>query len=152
MLQVQTPFPFPGSIALFLGLRWRVQQHIGDQALITREGTAASLARRAPIDDLVDPEQADANALIALTDVSEATARIALYTARHLAHVNEVALYDLGRHLADAAQEGRIPRYTDNSHLVRVMRRLGWRKEGYVGEGFARSPRYIRVATAQQAA
>ncbi|MBJ7442861.1 MAG: hypothetical protein JHD32_00815 [Sphingobium sp.] len=61
-----------------MGLRWRVHQHVGSQAVITREGIAASLTRRAPIDDLVDPAKADANALIALTDVSEATARIAL--------------------------------------------------------------------------
>lgn len=145
--QVETPFPFPGSIALFLGLRWRVHQHVGNQALITREGIAASLARRAPIAELVDPTEADANALIALTDVSEATARIALYTAALLRDTNEVALHDLGGRLHTAAQEGRIPSYQDNSHLVRIMRRLGWRKQGYTGDGMARSPLYRRVAT-----
>lgn len=145
--QVETPFPYPGSIALFLGLRWRVHQHVGSQALITREGVAASLTRRAPIDELVDPVEADANTLISLTDVSEATARIALFAAALLRDTNEVALHDLGGRLYTAAQEGRIPLYSDNSHLVRIMRRLGWRKAGYRGVGLTRSPLYRRVAT-----
>lgn len=147
MLQVQSEFPFPGSIALFLGLRWRVQQHIGDQALISREGVAASLTRRAPLDELVDPAQADENALLPFQDMSEATSRLALFTAKLLRDINEVALWDLGAKLREQADAGRVPRYQDNSHLTRIMRRLGWCKQGYTGEGHARSPRYVRVAT-----
>jgi hypothetical protein len=151
MLQVQSKFPFPGSIALFLGLRWRVQQHVGDQALIIREGVAASLARRAPIDELVDPVEADRNALLPLEDMSETTTRIALFTAHKLRAVNQIALYELGDMLREHAQAGRIPRYSDNSHLTRIMRRLGWRKQGYTGEGHARSPLYVRAATPAKA-
>jgi hypothetical protein len=147
--QVETPFPYPGSIALFQGLRWRVHQHVGSQAVISREGIATCLTRRAPINDLVDPTEADANTLISLTDVSEATARITLYTAALLRDTNEVALHDLGGRLYTAAQEGRIPLYSDNSHLVRVMKRLGWRKVGYTGDGLARSPLYRRVSEAE---
>ena len=151
MLQAHAQFPFPGSTALFDGLRWRIHQLFGDTALITREGTAASLSRRAPVADLVDPADADTNAIIALTDVSAATKRIALFTAGHLRPVNEVALYQLGRDLTEAARLGRIPQYQDNSHLARVMRSLGWRKDGYVGEGYERSPRYVRGATPAKA-
>ena len=153
MLQLRTAFPLPGSIALFEGLRWRIFQHAGDQAVITREGPTTALTRRAPIAELVDPVAADHNAILPFTDMSEATTRIALFTAKLLRDANEVALYDLGRQLAEQADAGRIPRYQDNYHLVRVMRRLGWRKDGWTGpEGQSRSPRYIRVATAQQAA
>lgn len=152
MLQVQSEFPFPGSIALFLGLRWRVQQHVGDQAVISREGVAASLTRRAPLVELVDPAVADTNALLPLQDMSEATTRIALFTANMLSDANEVALWDLGNRLRDHAEAGRIPRYQDNSHLTRIMRRLGWRKQGYTGEGHAKSPLYVRVATPAKAA
>lgn len=151
MLQAHAPFPYPGSTALFDGLRWRIHQLFGDTALITREGTAASLSRRAPVAELVDPVEADQNALMALQDVSAATKRIALFTAGHLRTVNDVALYRLGRDLTEAARLGRIPQYQDNSHLARVMRSLGWRKDGYAGEGYERSPRYIRVATPAKA-
>lgn len=152
MLQLRSQFPFPGSIALFEGLRWKIFQHQGDQAVITREGPAVGLTRRAPIDELVDPVEADHNAILPFTDISEATKRIALYTAKLLRDANEVALYDLGRILAEQAKAGRIPRYTDNSHLVRIMRHLGWRKDGYVGDPAVRSPRYVRVSTPARAA
>lgn len=153
MLQLRSQFPFPGSIALFDGLRWRVFQHQGDQAVITREGPRAALTRRAPIDELVDPVEADHNAILPFEDISEATKRIALYTAKLLRDANEVALYDLGRQLTQQANAGRIPRYTDNSHLARIMRHLGWRKDGWTGpEGQTRSPRYVRVATPAKAA
>lgn len=153
MLQLRTQFPFPGSIALFAGLRWRVWQHVGDQAVITREGPRAALTRRAPIDELVDPVEADHNAILPFEDMSEATARIAMFTNKLLRDANEVALYDLGRQLAQQADAGRIPRYQDNYHLVRIMRRLGWRKDGWTGpEGQTRSPRYVRVATPAKAA
>tara|TARA_B100000378_G_scaffold34584_2_gene26054 strand:- start:985 stop:1443 length:459 start_codon:yes stop_codon:yes gene_type:complete len=152
MLQLRTEFPMPGAIALFEGLRWRIFQHVGDQAIITREGPAFGLTRRAPIDELVDPVEADHNALLPYTDMSAATARIALFAAKLLRDCNEVALRDLGTQLAMAAEQGRVPRYTDNSHLTRVMRRLGWRKDGYAGAGYDRSPRYVRVSTAARAA
>ena len=96
MLQHRTEFPLPGSIALFQGLRWRIWQHAGTDALIAREGPTAALTRRAPLDELVDPVVADHNALLPLTDISEATRRIALFTAKLLRDTNEVALYDLG--------------------------------------------------------
>lgn len=153
MLHANSQFPHSGSIALFLGLRWRIHQVMADGiALITREGTGACLSRRAPVAELVDPKVADENAIIALTDVSAATARIAIFVTSLLRDTNEVALRDLGRTLTEHAREGRVPLYTDNSHLVRIMRKLGWRKDGYTGEGFERSPRYVRVATANKAA
>lgn len=152
MLQLRTAFPLPGSIALFEGLRWRIFQHVGDQAVITREGPNTALTRRAPLDELVDPVTADHNAILPFTDMSEATTRIALFTAKLLRNANEVALYDLGQQLTEQAKTGRIPRYQDNSHLVRIMRHLGWRKQGYVGEGYTRSPRYVRAAAPAKAA
>ena len=147
MLSIPTPFPCPGSTALFQGVRWRIQQYVGDQALISREGENATGCRRVPATDLVDPQAAADHDAIALGDIRESTARIAIYAAGLLRHVDEVALRDLGLRLKEAAQEGRIPRYRDNSHLVRIMRRLGWRKDGYAGAGHDRSPVYRRVAT-----
>lgn len=76
-------------------------------------------------------------------------ARIALYTASLLRNVDQVALRDLGQRLAAAARDDCIPRYADNSQLVRIMQRLGWRKTGYDGEGRGSSPVYRRVASAQ---
>lgn len=73
-------------------------------------------------------------------------ARLAIFTAVHLRRVDSVALHDLGEALSDAADRHRIPRYCDNSQLVRIMQRLGWRKDGYSGEGSHRSPRYVRAA------
>lgn len=148
MLQLRTEFPLPGSIALFEGLRWRIWQHAGADALIAREGPNAALTRRAPLDELVDPVVADHNALLPLTDISEATKRIALFTAKLLRDANDVGLYDLGQKLRQHADAGRIPLFTDNAHLARIMRTLGWRKDGWTGpQGQTRSPRYIRVAT-----
>jgi len=152
MLQLRTQFPMPGATALFEGLRWRIFQHVGDQAVITREGPAAGLTRRAPIDQLIDPVEADHNALLPYTDMSAATARIALHAAKLLRDCNEVALRELGIELAKAAEQGRIPRYVDNSHLTRIMRRLGWRKDGYAGAGYDRSPRYVRTGVPAKAA
>lgn len=81
-----------------------------------------------------------------------ATARIALFTAGLLRRVDEIALHDLAQHLTLAADAGRVPRFRDNSHLVRIMNRLGWRKHGYAGEAPCRSPVYRRVTAAAQAA
>ncbi|MGW8201931.1 hypothetical protein ACWGM0_05200 [Sphingomonas bisphenolicum] len=78
-----------------------------------------------------------------------ATATIALYAAALLRNVDAVALRDLGEALATAAAHDCIPRFEDNSHLVRIMQRLGWRKQGYAGEGRCRSPLYVREATRQ---
>ena len=74
-----------------------------------------------------------------------AVARIALYAASILRNVDQVALRDLGERLATAARDDCIPRCADNSQLVRIMQRLGWRKDGYDGEGRGRSPLYRRV-------
>lgn len=80
------------------------------------------------------------------------TARIAIFTSRLLRNTDEIALHDLGEKLARAADLGRVPRYSDNSHLVVIMQRLGWQKQGWTGEGAIRSPVYRRVAAAALAA
>lgn len=80
------------------------------------------------------------------------SARIALYASALLRTQNSVALRDLGAALDRAAHHDCIPHYGDNSHLVRIMQQLGWRKDGYVGEGAGRSPLYRRVATAARTA
>ncbi|WP_030538663.1 hypothetical protein [Sphingobium sp. DC-2] len=147
MLQSENQFPYPGSVALFLGLRWRVLSHAADgTAHIAREGVAASLSRRADINELVDPKIADENAKLALTDASEAGKRIGLYIARHLRNANEVGLLHLSRDLAAAAHEGRIPAPRDNVQISQLLRRLGWRKAGHTGEGYDRTPLYVRGA------
>lgn len=84
-----------------------------------------------------------------LTREDRATARIALYAAALLRNVDSVALRDLGEALATAAAHDCIPRFAGNSHLVRIMQRLGWRKQGYAGAGRRRSPVYVREATRQ---
>ncbi|MCK0533425.1 hypothetical protein [Sphingobium agri] len=147
MLQCENQFPYPGSVALFLGLRWRVLSHAADgTAHIAREGVAASLSRRADIDALVDPKIADENAKLAFTDASEAGERIGLYIARHLRTANEVGLQTLARDLTAAAHEGRIPAPRDNVQISQLLRRLGWRKAGHTGEGYDRTPLYVRGA------
>lgn len=78
-----------------------------------------------------------------------ATARIAIRAAKILRDVDRVALADLRAALDAEAGRGACPPVQDNSHLVRVMQRLGWRKHGYTGEGRRRSPFYIRVATSE---
>ncbi|MGE4324124.1 MAG: hypothetical protein AB7E60_14000 [Sphingobium sp.] len=83
----------------------------------------------------------------ALTPDDRTTAQIALYAAALLRNSDAVALSALGNALTAAARDDIIPHYTDNSHLVRIMQRLGWRKDGYVGAGRSRSPLYIRVVT-----
>ncbi|AMK19358.1 hypothetical protein [Sphingobium sp. MI1205] len=146
MLQVETEFPNPGSIALFNGLRWRVLSHAADgTAHIAREGVAASLSRRAAIDELVDPKAADDNALIALTDASEAGKRIGLFIARQLRDANEITLADLRRDLSEAAREGRVPAPRDNFQIAMLLRKLGWRKIGNIAQG-SRSSIYVRGA------
>ena len=147
MLHCENHFPYPGSIALFLGLRWRVLSHAADgTAHIAREGAAASLSRRANISELVDPKIADDNAMIALTDASEAGKRIGLFIARHLRDANEIGLLSLSRDLGTAAQEGRIPAPRDNVQISQLLRRLGWRKAGHIGAGYDRTPLYVRGA------
>lgn len=74
-------------------------------------------------------------------------ARLALCAASILRDIDAVALRDLGEALDAKADQGRIHPFADNSQLVRIMQRLGWRKDGYVGEGAGRSPLYRRVAT-----
>jgi hypothetical protein len=147
LLQVENSFPFPGSVALLHGLRWRVLSHAADQtALLSRIGPNTALTRRAPIGDLVDPKIADENAIIALTDASEASARIGLFIARHLRDANEIAMATLRRQLAEAAREGRIPDPRDNFQIAMLLRRLGWRKAGYVQDSGGMTARYVRSA------
>lgn len=78
-----------------------------------------------------------------------ATTRIAIRAAKILRDVDRIALADLRDALDAASATGACPPVQDNSHLVRVMQRLGWRKHGYTGEGRRRSPLYIRVPTPQ---
>ncbi|WP_313800945.1 hypothetical protein [Sphingobium sp.] len=85
---------------------------------------------------------------LAIVPDDRAIAKIALFTACLLRNVDAVALRDLGDALAVAAGRGCIPRYADNSQLVRIMQRLGWRKDGYAGGGNRRSPRYVRISAA----
>lgn len=84
---------------------------------------------------------------ILIRRVDRTSARIALYASALLRTHDSVALRDLGVALDRAAHHDCIPHYGDNSHLVRIMQQLGWRKDGYVGEGAGRSPLYRRVAT-----
>jgi len=143
-------FPFPGSTALLDGLSFTVQRLNADgTATISRHGTGASFRRDAPIAELVDPAEAEKNATLAFKDEAQATARIALFATGYLRAANEIPLRELGIALRDAADQGRIPLYRDNSHLVRIMRKLGWRKDGYAGEGYERSPLYRRVVQPQ---
>lgn len=148
MLHHPADFPFPGSTAVFEGVRWRICQLMqeGSVALITREGEAASGIRRELVDDLVDARLADENEALTFTDLSEATARIAFHAAKLLRDRNDVPLRELGIALKEAAVAGRIPAVTDPSHLSRIMRRLGWHKIGYAGTGYERSPLYARCA------
>lgn len=153
MLHAPAEFPFPGSIAVFEGARWRICQLMeGGIALITKEGQAATGVRRELLADLVDASLADENEWLTFTDMSEATARIAIHAASLLRDRNEVALRDLGIMLKAAAEQGRIPAHVDPSHLSRIMRRLGWHKIGYSGEGYERSPLYARRANEMAAA
>lgn len=145
MLRTENQFPFPGSIALLHGLRWRVLSHAADgTALLGRIGPNTSLTRRADLDELVDPKLADDNALIVLSDRSEAGKRIGLFMARHLRDSNQVALAALRRDLATAAREGRIPKPRDDFQIATLLRILGWRKEGQTCDGFGRTSRYVR--------
>ncbi|MEC7931256.1 MAG: hypothetical protein VX205_00185 [Pseudomonadota bacterium] len=84
-----------------------------------------------------------------ITRTERVTARIALYAAALLRNVDAVALHDLGIALATAAAHDCIPRYSDNSHLVRIMQDLGWQKDGYAGAGATRSPLYRRARPAR---
>lgn len=73
-------------------------------------------------------------------------ARLALFAAALLRDNDAVALHDLGEALDRAADRRCIHPYRDNSELVRIMQGLGWQKQGYAGEGAARSPVYVRAA------
>lgn len=148
MLHGPADFPFPGSIAVFEGVRWRICQLMEDGrvALLTRDGEAARGTRRELVADLVDAKLADENEALTFTDLSEATARIAFHAAKLLRDRNDIALRDLGIALKDAADAGRIPAVSDPSHLSRIMRRLGWHKIGHSGTGYERSPLYARRA------
>jgi hypothetical protein len=154
MLHFETPFPAAGSTAVYAGTHYRVLRHHHDGTVLLGEKgtTRASGQRTAPLADLLDPRIVEENASLTFMDEARATIRIALFVAGYLRAANEIPLRELGIALRAAADEGRIPLYRDNSHLVRIMRKLGWKKNGYAGEGFERSPLYRRRATAAQAA
>lgn len=78
-------------------------------------------------------------------------ASIAQFAASILRDADTVALRDLGQALKEAADCGCIRPYNDNSELVRIMQFLGWHKDGYVGDGACRSPRYVRYTAVSQA-
>lgn len=146
MLPTATSFPYPGSIALFDGLRWRVMRHHADgTALIGRDGDGSSFTRTAPIEELFDPAEADRNALLSMGRTSEGDTRIALWIARRLAHRNEIGLGILHRDAQAAARAGTIPTPQDNRHISHLLRQLGWAKRGYTGAGYDRSPLYVRT-------
>lgn len=75
--------------------------------------------------------------------------RLALFAAKTLRNVDQVALHDLGEAMDQAADRGCIHPFRDNSELTRIMQRLGWQKVGYAGEGERRSPLYARVPSSQ---
>lgn len=148
MLHSPIQFPFPGSVVLSKGLRWKVRQLFdnGNTALIVRDGAGAQGSRREPVSDLVDAELVDHGGVQAVKGISRETKKIALYVARYLRDQNEVVLRDLGHHLAEAHAAGTAPVHKDNYHLVEVMNLLGWQKDGYAGNGYQRSPVYRRFA------
>lgn len=153
MLHAPIEFPFPGSVTLFQGLRWKVRQLFdnGHSALIVREGAGAQGSRREAVADLVDASLVDGQGVQAVKGVSRETKRLALYVARHLRDQNSVVMRDLGYHLIAAHEANGTPRHKDNYHLVEVMHLLGWTKQGYAGEQPHRSPVYGRVASAKAA-
>ncbi len=152
MLLAPAEFPFPGSVAVFEGERWRICQLMGEVALLSREGATASGVRRELVADLVDARTADENEWLTFTDMEAATARIAIHATTLLRDRNAIALHELGQMLKAAAAAGRIPAPVDRSHLSRIMRRLGWHKWGWEGVGYERSPLYVRRADRAAAA
>lgn len=146
MLQTSAKFPNPGSVASYDGLRFTILRHHHDgTALIAEKGVGrASAQRTVPLADLIDPREQQANDRMSFQDEEQATAKIALYVSKHLRDRNEIPLRELGVFLTAKARDGRVPLHKDNSHLVRIMRKLGWQKVGYFGEGYERSPLYRR--------
>lgn len=150
MLHAPIEFPFPGSIALSGGLRWKVRQLFdnGASALLVREGAGAQGSRREAVANLVDASLVDGDGVQAVKGVSRDTKRLALYVARYLRDQNAIVMRDLRHHLIEAHEAGTAPRFRDNYHLVEVMRLLGWEKDGYAGAQPSRSPVYRRVSKA----
>lgn len=153
MLHAPIQFPYPGSVTLFQGLRWKIRQLFdgGATALIVRDGAGVQGSRREAVTNLVDASLVDEGGVRAVKHIDRQTTRLALYIARHLRDRNEVILRDLGHHLYTAAEQGSAPRHRDNAHLAEIMRLLGWQKDGYAGQPntFERSPVYRRVSTAR---
>jgi hypothetical protein len=153
MLKVETTFPFPGSIAAYEGMRWRIISHNADgTAIIGRDGPSASFTRRAPLADLIDPAEVDENARITLCDLGKATQKLCIFIEEHLRGRNEVTLGLLAQVLAFTARKGIIPGHRDNAHIAQCLSALGWRKQGYAGQGALRSPVYVRPAVMEKAA
>lgn len=150
MLKVASTFPFPGSTAMLDGLRFRVQRHHDDgTALLTRKGTGSSCQRTEAIADLLDPAEADRNAMLSLERSSEADTRIALWLARALRDRNDVPLRTIYRDAAAAAALGHLPEPRDNRHVAAILRQMGWAKQGWTGSGYERCPLYVRTTDAQ---
>lgn len=146
MLHTPTPFPAPGSKAMFDGLIWTVQRWNADNtATISRDGEGASLRRDALVTELVDPAIAEENIDLALSDHSEAAARIGLRIAHLLKDVNEVRLADLRRSLNEQARLGYCPQPADNIQIAGLLRRLGWKKQGMARVAIGATPLYARV-------
>lgn len=149
MLKVASTFPFPGSTAMLDGLRFRVQRHHADgTALLTRDGEGSSFQRTEAVADLLDPAEADRNAMLSLERSSEADTRIALWLARALRDRNEVPLRTIYRDAAAAAALGHLPEPRDNRHVAAILRQMGWAKQGYIGIGYDRCPLYVRTTPA----
>lgn len=153
MLHAPIQFPFPGSIALSGGLRWKVRQLFdgGASALIVRADPGAKGSRREAVANLVDATLVDQGGVQAVKGVSRDTKKLALYVAHHLRDQNDVVMRDLRHHLTEGYAAGTAPRFRDNYHLVEVMNLLGWAKDGYAGAQPNRSPVYRRVSKAQPA-
>lgn len=155
MLQVPSEFPHPGSIAVHDGVRCRVLQTLADGRRLVVAAEGGAQPRRVPLDDLADPRDADMRALAERFDPVTDDARRALWIARRLRAVNDIALAVLDRDMASAARDGLVPVCRDTRHLTAILRRMGWRRDGFTGAGYDRTPLYRRVgggATGQGAA
>jgi hypothetical protein len=150
MLQIETPFPNPGSTALFDGFRWRVMRHNADgTALLSREGDRASFNRTAPVADLVDPAVEDLR--LDGATLSHADARRALWIARRLRRLNEVSIADLDFWMRADAVLGQVPVCDDRAHIARLLRQLGWARTSVQHGGGAMRIIYARAPHARAA-
>jgi hypothetical protein len=144
MLQIETPFPNPGSIAMLDGARVRVLQLMPGGSAFVSPLDGIGHTRRCAKADLVDAAEADRNAVLPFTDREEADKRRALWIARHLRDANMVALSDLHAAMFNAAAAGAVPACHDRRHLSALLRKLGWAKTGISDFGVSI---YARIVT-----